>query len=102
MTRDLTWQRIELAMQRGQTSLARHLRRHLGPADAQWLDYWLRVDQNPSLILERDWSTVTHDRMDAVLAHGMRKMTRADATRAAADWDGLRRRSGWTEAFCGH
>lgn len=95
LTRDLAWQRIELAMQKGQTSLARHLGRHLGPADVQWLEYWLRVDQKPSLILERDWSTVSHDRMDAVLAHGMRKMTRADATRAAADWDALRRRNGW-------
>ena len=95
LTRALTWQRIELAMQRGQTALARHLQRHLDPGDAQWLDYWLRVDQNPALILERDWSTVTHDRMDAILAHGMRKMTRADATRAAANWDALRRRSGF-------
>jgi soluble lytic murein transglycosylase len=94
LTRALTWQRIELAMQRGQTVLARHLQRHLDHGDAQWLDYWLKVDQNPALILERDWSTVTHDRMDAILAHGMRKMTRADATRAAANWDALRRRSG--------
>jgi len=93
LTRDLTWQRIELAMRKGQTSLAKYLRRHLGPADAQWLDYWLRVDKKPSLILERDWSTVTHGRMDAILSHAMRKMTRNDATRAAADWDGLRRRN---------
>lgn len=98
LTRDLTWQRIELAMQKGQAGLAQHLRRYLGPGDAQWLDYWLRVDRQPSLILERDWSTVTHDRMDAILAHAMHKMTRADATRAAADWDDLRRRSGLDRA----
>jgi soluble lytic murein transglycosylase len=98
LTRDLTWQRIELAMQKGRTGLARYLRRHLGPGDAQWLDYWLRVDRQPSLILERDWSAVTHDRMDAILAHAMRKMTRADATRAVAGWDGLRRRSGLDRA----
>jgi soluble lytic murein transglycosylase len=98
LTRDLTWQRIELAMQKGRTSLARYLKRHLGPADAQWLDYWLRVDRKPALILERDWSKVTHDRMDAILTHGMRKMTRNDATKAAADWDGLRRRSGLDRA----
>lgn len=98
LTRDLTWQRIELAMQKGRTSLARYLKRHLGPADAQWLDYWLRVDRKPALILERDWSKVTHDRMTAILTHGMRKMTRNDATKAAADWDGLRRRSGLDRA----
>ncbi|MDP3430384.1 MAG: transglycosylase SLT domain-containing protein, partial [Desulfomicrobium sp.] len=98
LTRELTWQRIELAMQRGQDSLARHLRRHLAPGDAQWLDYWLRVDQQPALVLERDWSTVTHDRGDAILAHAMRKMTRGNATRAAADWNDLRRRSGLDRA----
>lgn len=98
LTRDLTWQRIEMAMQRGQTNLARYLGRHLAPGDAQWLDYWLRVEKKPALILERDWSTVTHDRMDAILTHGMRRMTRNDATRAAADWDGLRRRNGLDRA----
>lgn len=98
LTRELTWQRIELAMQRGQDNLARHLRRHLAPGDAQWLDYWLRVDQQPALVLERDWSTVTHDRGDAILAHAMRKMTRGNATRAAADWNDLRRRSGLDRA----
>lgn len=98
LTRDLTWQRIELAMRRGQIGLARYLKRHLAQGDAQWLDYWLRIDRKPSLILERDWSKVTHDRMDAILTHGMRKMTRNDATRAAADWDGLRRRNGLDRA----
>jgi soluble lytic murein transglycosylase len=98
LTRDLTWQRIELAMRRGQTGLARYLKRHLASGDAQWLDYWLRVDRKPTLILERDWSKVTHDRMEAILTHGMRKMTRDDATKAAADWDGLRRRNGLDRA----
>ena len=98
LTRELTWQRIELAMRKGQTGLARYLRRHLGPGDAQWLDYWLRVDGNPALILSRDWSAVTHDRMDVILAHGMRKMTRVDAARAVEDWEGLLHRSGLDRA----
>lgn len=93
LTRELAWQRIELAMRKGQTGLADYLKRHLDPADARWLEYWLMVDRKPALILERDWSTVTHDRMDAILSHAMRRMTRADASRAVADWDNLRRGS---------
>jgi len=91
-TRELTWQRINLAMTAGQTSLARYLGRFLAPADKKWLDYWLRVDHSPGLILERDWSLVDHDQMDAILVHGMRKLTRANASRSAEDWDVLRLR----------
>lgn len=94
LSRPTVWQRIELAMTAGQTGLARYLERFLSPADRQWLDYWLRVDEDPELVLSQDWSRVQHDRMDAVLAHGMRKLTRVDATRAAADWDRLRLRHG--------
>lgn len=94
LTRELVWQRIELAMAAGQTSLARYLGRFLSAPDKDWLDFWLRVDQAPGLILDKDWSGAKHDRVDAVLAHGMRKLTRADASRAAADWDRLRLRHG--------
>jgi len=92
LTRELAWQRIELAMAAGQTSLARYLGRFLSDPDRDWLDFWLRVDYSPGLILDKDWSGTKHDRMDAVLVHGMRKLTRADASRAAADWDRLRLR----------
>lgn len=90
LTRDLVWQRIGLAMSAGETNLARFLERHLSGEDKAWLEYWLLVDHSPGLILVRDWSGASHDQMDAVLAHGMRKLTREDASRAAADWDRLR------------
>lgn len=94
LTRELTWERIGLAMTAGQTGLARYLGRFLSQEDKPWLDYWLRVDHSPGLILERDWSRVGHDQVDAIIAHGMRKLTRADASRSAADWDRLRLRHG--------
>jgi len=94
LTRDLAWQRIGLAMAAGQPGLARYLGRFLGPADKKWLEYWLRVDHSPGLILEHDWARERHDQMAAILAHGMRKLTRADASRAAQDWERLRQSHG--------
>jgi soluble lytic murein transglycosylase len=98
LTRELAWQRIELAMAAGQTSLASYVGRFLSAPDKDWLDFWLAVDQNPELVLDKNWSGIKYDRpaniMDAVLIHGMRRLTRTDASRAAADWDQLRLRHG--------
>ncbi len=94
LSRELTWQRIDLAITAGQIKLARYLGRFLSPGDKEWLDFWLRVDHSPGLVLERDWNRTSHDQMDAIIAHGMRKLTRADASRTAKDWEQLRLRCG--------
>lgn len=94
LNRDLTWQRIELAITAGQIKLARYLGRFLSQTDKQWLDFWLRVDHSPGLVLEYDWHRTNHPQMDAVIAHGMRKLTRVDASKAAKNWERLRLRCG--------
>ncbi len=97
LTVEKTWQRIGLAMGRGQTSLAKYLGRHLPAPDKRWLDLWLQVAATPATILSHDWrgtSRPDQARMAAILAHGMRAMTRSNATQAAARWDELCRRNG--------
>ena len=94
LTPELAVERIRLAMNAGQTGLARYLARYLPPEELSWVDYWCRVDERPGLVLERDWSGVRSDFALPVLAHGMRKLTRVDATRTAGDWDRLRLRNG--------
>lgn len=94
LTTDLVVERIRLAMNAGQTGLARYLTRYLPPEERFWVEYWGRVDERPGLVLERDWGGVQSDFVLPVLAHGMRKLTRVNASRTAGDWDRLRLRYG--------
>ncbi|SMP73236.1 soluble lytic murein transglycosylase [Desulfonatronum zhilinae] len=91
---ELVAERIRLAMNGGQAGLARYLTRYLPPEERPWVEYWCKVDESPGLVLERNWSGVQSDFALPVLAHGMRKLTRVDATRTAGDWDRLRLRNG--------
>lgn len=94
LTTELVVERIGLAMNAGQTGLARYLTRYLPSGERPWVEYWLRVDHRPGLVLERDWRGVRSDFVPPVLAHGMRKLTRVDASRTARDWDRLRLQNG--------
>ncbi|GAB6060516.1 transglycosylase SLT domain-containing protein [Desulfonatronum parangueonense] len=95
LTRELVIQRIQLAMNAGQISLVRYLSRFL-PAeeDKAWVAYWQSVDESPRLVLDRNWKGVENDFVIPVLTHGIRKLTRVDASRTAADWDRLKLRHG--------
>lgn len=94
LTRELVVERVQLAMNAGQTRLTQYLSRFLPQEDQSWVEYWLRVDEQPDLILERDWSGQRNDFFLPVLAHGVRKLTRVDASRTAGDWDRLRLQNG--------
>jgi soluble lytic murein transglycosylase len=93
---ELVWKRIDLAIQAGETKLVRYLRRFLPAGQQSWLDFWLRVDEQPDLVLKQDWRKMPDDVAGKILAHGMRKLTRVDAAQAGAHWDGLKLAQGLT------
>ncbi|MFP4235985.1 MAG: transglycosylase SLT domain-containing protein [Desulfonatronovibrio sp.] len=89
LTVDLVWQRTGLAIDQGQTNLARYLRRYL-PADQQpWLDLWLEVIKKPSRTLAIDWSGKTHPVAEKILAHGMSRLIKEDTRKALDQWKKL-------------
>src|SRR5690606_23849265 len=49
-TRELIWQRFELALNKDNVSVAEYVRRLMGSADQDVADIWLRVHQKPALI----------------------------------------------------
>ena len=79
---DLAWERIGLAMARGNTRLARYLERFLDPADRKLAGAWRTVHANPQRIhklgLEGDTT-----RVEVVIAHAIRRMARNDPAAAA-------------------
>ncbi|WP_052812803.1 transglycosylase SLT domain-containing protein [Desulfonatronum thioautotrophicum] len=94
LTRELVVERIQLAMNAGQNGLVQYLQRFLPQEDRSWVEYWLLVDERPGLVLQRDWNGQHSDFVLPVLAHGMRKLTRVNASRTAGDWDRIRVHNG--------
>jgi soluble lytic murein transglycosylase len=48
---DLTWQRIELSIDKGQIKLARYLGKLLPAADKPWLERWIKAHEKPHSVL---------------------------------------------------
>jgi soluble lytic murein transglycosylase len=83
----LTWQRIELALEKGQWRLARYLGKKLGNQDTVWLQRWLRIHRNPRDILRHQDYTQQHPYREKMLAHTVRRMASFDGMEALELWE---------------
>ena len=76
-TPSLAWERIGLAMARGNVRLARYLERFLEPEDRRLAALWREVHENPRRVgkvrLDGESSKV-----QAILAHGLERIARRD------------------------
>lgn len=89
MTKDLVWQRLRLALEAGQIDLARALGRFVAPDEQPWADLWVQVHGKPELILNPAHFEGDQPVIASILAHGIKRMARSDAARAAAIWDDI-------------
>ncbi|AFL76346.1 soluble lytic murein transglycosylase-like protein [Thiocystis violascens DSM 198] len=89
LTPGLTWRRIRLAMESGETGLARGLGTLLPEAERPWLERWLDVDRDPARMLETVGFSREHPLRAAILAHGIVRLARRapdDAALALMQW----------------
>jgi soluble lytic murein transglycosylase len=89
LTKSLVWQRIELAIDQGQTALAGYLKRYLPEDDQPWLDLWLEVINRPLKTIEINWSEKDHPVAEKILSRGMGILIRGDTQEALKQWEGL-------------
>ncbi|MDH5784344.1 MAG: transglycosylase SLT domain-containing protein [Chromatiales bacterium] len=87
ITPALRWQRVELAMHQGNTSLARHLAKGLSGDDRETVTLWRRVYNDPTLIERSDQIKKDSARHRHIVAHGLQRLARRDAARAAKLWN---------------
>lgn len=92
LTAELAWKRFGLAMDKGEIPLARHLKRFLGGADQVWADRWLRVHENPRLILDGGEFASAHPQREAILLHGLERLSKQGAGPTENAWNSLRQR----------
>lgn len=89
MSDTLVWQRLGLALDAGQLDVARALDRFLAPDDRRWADAWLRIHQKPELILDTAQFEGAHPVIPMILVHGVKRLARNDAAKAAAAWNDI-------------
>lgn len=95
---DQGWRRFELAMNAGETGLARYLRRYLGREQREWADQWLLLHARPQALptQARQWIDHAESRRLAVLT--LRRLARSDWQRAEGYWNVLSERFEFSEA----
>lgn len=83
-TRELIWQRFELALHKDNVSVAEYVRRLMGVADQGAADAWLRVHQKPALIGD---DSLLNPQMGRLFAHGVHRLAKSDLNAAVRLWD---------------
>ncbi|MFW5815817.1 MAG: transglycosylase SLT domain-containing protein [Wenzhouxiangella sp.] len=92
------WTRFGLALDDGQTGLARYLRRYLDQNQRAWADHWLEVRARPSRLisLARQWPDLEMSRQ--LVADTLMRLARRDWQQADEAWKVLRNRFELTPA----
>jgi len=86
-TSNLIWQRIELAMGSGKSSLAGYLGRFLPSEDQEILKQWQHIHRHPRELLNcRDWDALGVWKAK-IFVHGILRLSRKDPELALRVWD---------------
>jgi soluble lytic murein transglycosylase len=94
-TNELTWQRIELAMDEGTTRLADRLAQALSKQDQSLVDLWINIHRNPELISRT--KLPEHEKTGLVVAHAMRRLSLKNTDKAISIWQQLSNQSSFGE-----
>ena len=91
MKNDLVWQRIELAMNKGNTGLVRSLLRLLDDYYRGWAEKWIKVHNSPEKYTKSpDFADSTLAR--EVLLYGIHRLARININKAIDNWQSLQER----------
>ncbi|HKK15918.1 MAG TPA: transglycosylase SLT domain-containing protein [Gammaproteobacteria bacterium] len=88
LTNNLVWQRIELAMQTGNTGLANYLGRYLDGYYREWAQNWIKVHNDPSHYT-RNPPFADTQLARQILIHGIIRLAHLNINRAIENWQQL-------------
>ncbi len=91
LTPKLVWGRIELAMQEGETSLARYLRRYLPAKERGWFDQWIHIHNNPERMARHNKLIGPKRLQQAIQAHGLKQLAHRNIDTALKVWERLQK-----------
>jgi soluble lytic murein transglycosylase len=87
LTPDLAWGRFMLALEAGQTGLARYVTRYLPEAEQAWAERWFNLHNRPAQVARVDWNAGAHPRAHQMLEHAWQRMARQDPEAALNLWE---------------
>jgi soluble lytic murein transglycosylase len=93
---ELTWQRIELAMDEGTTRLASRLAESLNKRDQAIVDLWVRIHRSPEQIAHG--KLPEHAKIGQVVAHAIRRLSTKNIDKAISIWQNMSEQYTFSEA----
>lgn len=101
LTDDLVRERIRLAMNSGNASLATYLAKHLSAADQAWVSLWQEARQRPAATLESAQLAKDVPTAREIVLYAIRRIATGDEQQARDTWLSLRGRYSFTAEEAG-
>lgn len=98
LTRDLRWERIELAMDRGNTGLARHLAEGLDEKGRAQVTLWRRAYNDPTLVERSEQLRTDNEVNRRIIIHSLKRLARRESEQAAKIWHAISGKYRFTDA----
>ncbi|MEN8214515.1 MAG: transglycosylase SLT domain-containing protein [Pseudomonadota bacterium] len=94
LSSELVWERIALAIENGNSKLARHLGSYLAAEDKKWLDRWIQMRADPAKALSS--LPGNHPYKARMTAYGLRRLGNRRPKQALSRWKRLKKKSDFT------
>lgn len=91
----LIWDRIENAIKKGNTKLAKELSKKLGSRDRKQVELWIKVHKNPTKYLNSKKLRKRNLVNRKIIIHGVKRVARRNAEQAKEMWGKLQRKRGF-------
>ena len=102
INQDAYWQRIALVMEKGKTSLANQLAKHLSSNDQKRIKLWTQARKNPKKSLKSDIldyqkeQTQTNKHRRKIIIYAIKRMARKKPSDAKSIWEKFKKRHAFT------
>jgi soluble lytic murein transglycosylase len=90
MTQDKVWERLRLAMESGNLSLADDVAQHLPAGERVWIERWKLMHRDPANQLEQLKYPIETPIARMIVKHGVVRLAYRDAEEAVAQWERLK------------
>lgn len=86
-TQDMQWQRFASAMGRGNTRLAKYVKRSMNKKDQAIAKFWLKIHSNPRLLSDKKLLKKNSKKARLIFTQGIKRLLRSDTDEAISIWD---------------
>ena len=96
LTKEFVWERVRLAMTKGNLSLAAQLSKRLSDADQRWVTLWREVHSKPAKSLTHAELGQDSPTVREIVRTGVERLARQNAGKGHSEWQRLRKRYEFT------